>query len=73
MPCYVALCTGEREPVCLLVSRELAFQLAEQFRALGAGMALKDTVIVGGLDMQVQLETCSSCISPACASVSPSC
>ena len=34
--------------------RELAFQLAEQFRALGAGMALKDVVIVGGLDMHEQ-------------------
>ena len=34
--------------------RELAFQLAEQFRALGAGMALKELVVVGGLDMHEQ-------------------
>jgi len=34
--------------------RELAFQLADQFRALGAGMSLKECVIVGGLDMQAQ-------------------
>lgn len=34
---------------------ELAFQLADQFRALGAGMSLKDCVVVGGLDMQQQV------------------
>jgi hypothetical protein len=34
--------------------RELAFQIADQFRALGAGMSLKDCVVVGGLDMQAQ-------------------
>lgn len=33
---------------------ELAFQLADQFRALGAGMSLKDCVVVGGLDMGAQ-------------------
>ena len=38
--------------------RELAFQLADQFRALGAGMSLKDCVVVGGLDMQQQASTC---------------
>ncbi|KAI3436614.1 hypothetical protein D9Q98_006031 [Chlorella vulgaris] len=35
-------------------TRELAFQLADQFRALGAGMSLKDCVVVGGLDMAAQ-------------------
>lgn len=34
--------------------RELAFQLADQFRALGVGMSLKDSVVVGGLDMTAQ-------------------
>ncbi|KAL4421690.1 hypothetical protein ABPG77_010634 [Micractinium sp. CCAP 211/92] len=38
----------------LTPTRELAFQLADQFRALGAGMSLKDCVVVGGLDMQAQ-------------------
>eukprot|EP00887_Chlorella_sp_A99_P002763 scaffold6.g2763.t1 len=38
----------------LTPTRELAFQLADQFRALGAGMSLKDCVVVGGLDMQQQ-------------------
>jgi ATP-dependent RNA helicase DDX49/DBP8 len=34
--------------------RELAFQLADQFRALGAGMSLAASVVVGGLDQQAQ-------------------
>jgi ATP-dependent RNA helicase DDX49/DBP8 len=34
--------------------RELAFQLADQFKALGAGLSLKEAVVVGGLDMQQQ-------------------
>lgn len=38
----------------LTPTRELAFQLADQFRALGAGQSLKDSVVVGGLDMQAQ-------------------
>ena len=29
--------------------RELAFQIAEQFRVLGKGVSLKDEVVVGGL------------------------
>ena len=33
---------------------ELAFQLADQFRALGAGITLRDAVVVGGLEMQAQ-------------------
>lgn len=34
--------------------RELAIQIAEQFRALGAGMSLRDSTIIGGMDMQAQ-------------------
>lgn len=40
-------------------TRELAFQLADQFRALGSGMTLKDAVVVGGLDMQAQAKDLS--------------
>ncbi|PHT35461.1 DEAD-box ATP-dependent RNA helicase 36 [Capsicum baccatum] len=38
---------------CLVVTptRELAFQLAEQFRALGSCLNLRCTVVVGGMDM----------------------
>lgn len=32
-------------------TRELAYQLAEQFRALGSGLGLRCAVIVGGMDM----------------------
>jgi ATP-dependent RNA helicase DDX49/DBP8 len=41
---------------CLVLTptRELAFQIAEQFRVLGASINLKQTVIVGGLDMTAQ-------------------
>lgn len=38
----------------LTPTRELAFQIAEQFRALGAGMNLRQAVIVGGMDMMKQ-------------------
>lgn len=38
----------------LTPTRELAFQLEDQFKALGAGMSLKTLVVVGGLDMQAQ-------------------
>lgn len=34
--------------------RELAFQIAEQFRVLGRGVNIKETVVVGGLDMMQQ-------------------
>ena len=37
-----------------LIIRELAFQIAEQFRVLGTGIHLKQTVVVGGLDMMTQ-------------------
>ncbi|KAL2483810.1 DEAD-box ATP-dependent RNA helicase 36 [Forsythia ovata] len=35
----------------LTPTRELAYQLSEQFRAFGAGVSLRCTVIVGGMDM----------------------
>lgn len=44
---------------CLVVTptRELAFQLAEQFRALGSCLNLRCAVIVGGMDMITQTKT----------------
>ncbi|CAG8453813.1 12049_t:CDS:2 [Acaulospora morrowiae] len=38
----------------LTPTRELAFQIADQFRVLGKGINLKDCVVVGGLDMMEQ-------------------
>lgn len=38
-------------------TRELAYQLAEQFRALGSGMGLRCTVVVGGMDMLNQAQS----------------
>jgi len=38
----------------LTPTRELAIQLEDQFKALGAGMSLKTLVVIGGLDMQMQ-------------------
>ncbi|GFR48805.1 hypothetical protein Agub_g10756, partial [Astrephomene gubernaculifera] len=40
--------------VVLTPTRELAVQISEQFRALGAGMRLKELVVIGGVDMQQQ-------------------
>uniref|UniRef100_A0A0K3CFT9 BY PROTMAP: gi/342321531/gb/EGU13464.1/ ATP-dependent RNA helicase DBP8 [Rhodotorula glutinis ATCC 204091] n=2 Tax=Rhodotorula toruloides TaxID=5286 RepID=A0A0K3CFT9_RHOTO len=40
--------------VVLTPTRELAFQIGEQFRVLGAAMNLHSTVIVGGMDMMHQ-------------------
>ncbi|KAK6776967.1 hypothetical protein RDI58_023684 [Solanum bulbocastanum] len=44
---------------CLVVTptRELAFQLAEQFRALGSCLNLRCAVVVGGMDMITQTKT----------------
>lgn len=44
----------------LTPTRELAFQIAEQFRVLGSGMNLKQAVIVGGMDMMKQALELSS-------------
>lgn len=38
----------------LTPTRELAVQLAEQFRAFGAGMSLRDCVVIGGVEQQSQ-------------------
>ena len=38
-------------------TRELAYQLAEQFRALGSCLHLRCTVVVGGMDMINQAQT----------------
>lgn len=38
-------------------TRELAYQLAEQFRALGSGVHLRCAVVVGGMDMLTQVKT----------------
>jgi len=45
--------------IVLTPTRELAFQLAEQFRALGQGISLRDVVVVGGLDMLPQASALS--------------
>jgi ATP-dependent RNA helicase DDX49/DBP8 len=41
---------------CLVLTptRELAFQIADQFRVLGKPIGLRDAVIVGGMDMMQQ-------------------
>ncbi|ROL44087.1 putative ATP-dependent RNA helicase DDX49 [Anabarilius grahami] len=41
---------------CLVLTptRELAYQIAEQFRAFGKPLGLKDCIIVGGMDMVYQ-------------------
>ncbi|KAJ3142583.1 hypothetical protein HK101_003285 [Irineochytrium annulatum] len=38
----------------LTPTRELAFQIAEQFRVLGSGINMKQVVVVGGMDMMQQ-------------------
>lgn len=38
----------------LAPTRELAFQIAEQFDALGGGIGVKTAVIIGGVDMMTQ-------------------
>jgi hypothetical protein len=42
--------------VVLTPTRELAFQIRDQFAALGAPMQLRELVIVGGLDMMQQAQ-----------------
>ncbi|XP_019369162.1 PREDICTED: probable ATP-dependent RNA helicase DDX49 [Gavialis gangeticus] len=41
---------------CLVLTptRELAYQIAEQFRVLGKPLGLKDCIVVGGMDMVAQ-------------------
>jgi ATP-dependent RNA helicase DDX49/DBP8 len=40
--------------VVLTPTRELAFQIADQFRVLGAPLSVRDCVVVGGVDMVTQ-------------------
>jgi ATP-dependent RNA helicase DDX49/DBP8 len=40
--------------VVLTPTRELAFQIGEQFRAFGKPVNLRDVVVVGGMDMMKQ-------------------
>ncbi|RHZ23135.1 hypothetical protein DYB26_000513 [Aphanomyces astaci] len=41
----------------LTPTRELAYQIAEQFQALGSGLSLRTCVVVGGVDMMTQALT----------------
>jgi len=43
----------------LTPARELAFQIADQFRIFGVGMGLQDAVVVGGCDMLEQSQQLS--------------
>lgn len=40
--------------IVLTPTRELAYQISEQFRAFGAPLNLRETVVVGGMDMLAQ-------------------
>ena len=40
---------GDPFPPLSLPNRELAYQIAEQFRVLGKPLGLKDCIIVGGM------------------------
>lgn len=40
--------------IVLTPTRELAYQIADQFRAFGVPIGLKDSVIIGGIDMMLQ-------------------
>lgn len=46
--------TKPSPPLFSCTRRELALQLADHFRALGSGGALRDAVIIGGVDGQAQ-------------------
>ncbi|KAM8889703.1 putative ATP-dependent RNA helicase DDX49 [Synchiropus picturatus] len=47
---------------CLVLTptRELAYQIAEQFRVLGKPLSLRDCIIVGGMDMVAQAQELSN-------------
>ncbi len=40
--------------MCVCVCRELAFQIGDQVKALGSGLGVQCSVIVGGVDMMTQ-------------------
>ena len=56
LPVLQALLAAPARPFCLVLAptRELAFQIAETFEALGASLGLKTAVLVGGVDMMAQ-------------------
>lgn len=56
MPILQALLAAPARLFALVLAptRELAFQIAEQFEALGASIGLKTAVVVGGVDMMTQ-------------------
>ncbi|NXS34923.1 DDX49 helicase, partial [Pomatostomus ruficeps] len=56
LPVLQALAEDPYGIFCLVLTptRELANQIAEQFRVLGKPLGLKDCVVVGGLDMVAQ-------------------
>jgi ATP-dependent RNA helicase DDX49/DBP8 len=56
LPILHALSQDPYGVFCLVLAptRELAFQIAEQFRVLGSSINLKQSVVVGGMDMMAQ-------------------
>jgi ATP-dependent RNA helicase DDX47/RRP3 len=56
IPVLQALLAEPARLFCLALAptRELAFQIAEQFEALGSSIGLKTCVVVGGVDMMTQ-------------------
>ncbi|XP_029191020.2 probable ATP-dependent RNA helicase DDX47 [Acropora millepora] len=56
IPVLQALLANPQRLYCLVLTptRELAFQISEQFEALGSSIGVKCAVIVGGMDMMSQ-------------------
>ena len=56
LPILQSLLTDNQRIYALVLAptRELAFQISEQFEALGSSIGLKTAVIVGGIDMMAQ-------------------
>lgn len=56
LPILQALLENPQRYFALILTptRELAFQISEQFEALGTGIGVKSAVIVGGMDMMSQ-------------------
>ncbi|XP_039292457.1 probable ATP-dependent RNA helicase DDX47 [Nilaparvata lugens] len=59
IPILQALLENPQRHFALILTptRELAYQISEQFEALGGGMGVKTAVIVGGMDMMSQALT----------------
>lgn len=62
LPILQALAADRFGIFCLVMTptRELALQIVEQFRAFGAGLQLRDSVVIGGTDMQRQARELSA-------------